>query len=880
VRGRSEARVRGMLRRLLAVYPAEFREAMGEDLISTLTSRWRELTGSGRGLGWLRFWLGEVPRFVMDGLIERGRGIPGGAGDVLHAMRRIRRFPSFHALAIVGIMLGVGATTTIIAVTDAVVIRPLPYDHADDLYLIRSKFGEMTFGSNSLPNLTDVRSAVHSLEWIEGVHDWSPSLTGAGEPVRVSALDATRGYLPGLGARALSGRLFEDGDYEAGAPRVVVISWGLWQQVWGGDPGVIGLEIRLDGEPQVVVGVMARAWRDPEPIETGTATGVWLPVRADRAARSRRDSYDFQLIGRALPHEDAGALRAELAAVGRRISEEHPDNAVNGSPLEFEPVSLKEQTIGGARGPLLLLLGAVAVLLLLTCANVANLFLSQGMTRHAELSVRAALGASRLRIARQLFTESLITVGLGGVGGIMAGAAGLGAFVALAPAAIPRLREASIDFRVLVLVLATILGTAIVTGLIPAMRSSARLNVESGSRATSSAHRLRAQAMVVSAEIALALVLLIGSALLLQSFSEILRVDPGFDPADLVVADIRPPGGREESAQRLFFEEVLDRARSLQGVTGAALMYSPPASTGGAWSRVTAENADATGPAAPFTRMTSTMGDAVRTLRMRLEAGRSLNGGEREGDPLVVVLNEAAAKSIFPGVVDPVGRRLRFGPAGSAAPLREVIGVVRDVTQRGRGEEREAQVYVPASQTRVFRYSLLLGMTPGSAVPAAAIRSIVSDVGGVPVDRIATMDALLSDRDAEARFLTVLLAVFAVLSLVLAAVGTYGTASFAITRRLPEIGIRMALGAAGPRILASLLGRAGVTLGLGLAAGTVTALVLTRFLERFVFGISTHDPVAFLTAGGVIAMSAFLASLVPALRAACIDPNRVLRAEG
>jgi putative ABC transport system permease protein len=877
--GRKERRLELLLRVLLRVYPASFRESVGDDLVATMVSRWREVTGGGIG-GHARFWLGEVPRFVLDGGLERSRAVRwpvarAGVEEIARALRSVHRSFSFHALAIAAIALGIGAATTMLAVTDAVVFRGLPYDRAGDLYLIWARFGELTFDSNSLPNAEAARAAVRSLEWIEGVHAWSPALTRAGEPVRANALDVTSGYLSGLGARATAGRLFSDGDFAAGAARVAVISHRLWQRLWGGDPGVVGREIRLDGAPHLVIGVMAGSWGDPEPIEAGSSTDVWLPVRAD----SSRTGWDFQLIGRASPGVDLAVLRRELSATGRRLSEEDPENRIDGAMLELEPVSLKERTIRGARGPLLLMLGAVGLLLLLTCANVANLYLSRGMARGSELSVRAALGASRWRLIRQLFSEALVTTGLGGTAGVIAGLIGLRAFVALAPAEIPRLREAAIDVRVLVLVLVCVTATGIVSGLLPAIHSSRGPAGEAGTRVTPGRARMRAQSAIVSVEIALALVLVIGSGLLLRSFATMLRVDPGFDPTDLTVAEIRPPGGREPAAQQQFFDEVLDRARSLPGVLNAAMIYTPPSLSGGLATRATANDAVGTSDP-PFVRLTSAIGDPVEVLRMRLVSGRSFDESVRATDPLVVVLNEAAAKQIFPGIVDPVGRELRFGVAGSDAPLREVIGLVEDVTQRGRGMEREAQVYTPASQGPAFRYALTLRMRPGAPAPAAMIRSIVADVGGVPVDRIATMPELLSERDAEARFMTVLLTVFALLSLALAAVGTYGTASFAVAQRTGEIRIRMVLGAAGRRILGSLLRRAALIACTGLFAGTVAALVLSRFLERFVFGISTHDPLAFTAAIGVIGMAAVIASLVPAVRAARLDPNRVLRAGG
>ncbi|MGD8278942.1 MAG: ABC transporter permease, partial [Gemmatimonadota bacterium] len=451
-------------------------------------------------------------------------------------------------------------------------------------------------------------------------------------------------------------------------------------------------------------------------------------------------------------------------------------------------------------------------------------------------------------------------------------------FVALAPVATPRLREAAIDVRVLGLALGITVLVAILSGLVPAFRSAGAGTVAlRESRGSAGRRRLRFQSTLVAVEIALALILVTGSALLLRSFAALLRADPGFDASGLVVADIRPPGAIDAAGQRQFFERVLDRASGLSGVRGAGLLYTAPGSGGGMWSRISGEGADPSGPVAPFTRITPVMGDAFGTLGIRMRAGRAF-GAVRAGDPLVVVLNESAARAIFPGIENPVGRHLRFGVAGSDAPLREVVGVVDDVAQRGPGEEREAQIYAPAAQQRILRYSLVLRMQDGVPPPAGAIRALVNEVGsGVPVDRIATMNELFAESTAESRFLAFLLSTFALLALILAVVGTYGTASYAVTRRLREMGIRLALGAGGPSILGLMLGSAAAAVAAGVMAGTVMAFALSRFLASYVFGITAHDPLSFLAAAVLIALAAIVASLVPALRAARVDPNRVLR---
>lgn len=399
-------------------------------------------------------------------------------------------------------------------------------------------------------------------------------------------------------------------------------------------------------------------------------------------------------------------------------------------------------------------------------------------------------------------------------------------------------------------------------------------------RATAGRRRLRLQGALVSAEIALALILVTGSALLLRSFSALLRADPGFVASDLVVADIRPPGGIDRAGQRQFYGTVLERAETLPGVRHVSLLSTAPGISGGTWVRTSVEGAEPARPDGPFTRLNATMGDAFVTLGIQVRGRRSFDAVTAT-DPLVVILNQSAAKQFFPGIEDPVGRRIRLGTATSNEPLREVIGVSGDISQRGPGEDAEPQIYAPASQAPAPRLSLVLRLNAGTPIPVDAIRTIVNEVGsGVPVDRIATVDELFADSTAEARFLAFLITTFAFLALALAAIGTYGTASYAVAQRMREMGIRLALGAAASSVLGLVLRNAFRTAAVGIITGTAAALVLTRFLESYVFGITVHDPIAFIVAGCVIGLSAILASLVPALRAARVDPNRVLRTEG
>jgi predicted permease len=878
-----ERRVERVLRLLLRLYPPDFRAAVGRDLVETSVARLRDATQSGRRTRVLRFWLTEGVRFAVDGVLERFRTLPAAIDDGAQALRRLRREPRFYGLAIVTLALGIAAVTTIFTVTDAVLFRPLRFDRAGELYLLQSRFGPMRFSSNSLPNLQDLRSSVTMLDWVAGAHDYSPALAdGVSEPERLASLLVTEDYLPGLGARVHVGRPFAPADYGAGADRVAIVSYGLWQRRWGGRLDALGRSVRLDGVAHTLVGVMDRGFRDPAPIESGTPTGMWVPARHGDPALADRGHYAFQLLGRLAPGASLDAARDELAAAGARLSEAYPgDNRFGENALAFELTALADATVGDVRGRLLLLLGAVILLLTLACANVANLFLANGTTRQQELAVRSALGASSGRLVRQLLLESSATAALAGILGAVLGAAGIRAFLAAAPEETPRLHEVALDARVFLVVMGVTGVTALAFGALPALRASrAALRDASAARVTASRPALRAQSVLVATEVALSLVLVAGSALLLGSFVRLLRVEPGFDASDVVIADVRPPASAEDpDRQRVFYETLRERAAALPGVAHAALAYSPPGVRGGAYTRVAVEGRPAADFADEFFRINPVAGGFFEAVDIPVRAGRVFAPDVRGDEPPVIVLNEAAARRFFPAVDLPVGRRVTLSPE-PGAPMREVIGVVGDVRQRGPAEDAEPQIYVPYVQEHLPRLSLLVEQRPDVVFSVGAFRQLVREIApDVPVDRVEPLQDRYRAGAAQTRFLASLLVVFAALGLLLAAVGTYATANYAVSRRIREVGVRRALGAPATKVFRLVLARAlGVT-GIGMAAGVALTLALSRFLEGYVFGITARDPATVALACTVIAASATLASVGPALRAARVDPNRVLRAE-
>jgi predicted permease len=893
-----ERDARRLLALLLRLYPHSFRWDVGADLVTTSLDRWRETRRVSGTLGELHFWLTEGSRFVVDGVLERSRSVATGAATELrHAIRQLLRAPRHYGVAVVTLALGIGATTAIYTVADAVVFRPLPYADAERLHLVHTRYGALELSSNSLPNLLDVREQVTAMDWLAGAADRSPVLSADGEdPERIAMLDVTDDYLAGFGARVFSGRSFGAADFAADGERVAIVSHGLWQRRWGSDPGLIGRAIQLDGTAYTVIGVMQPSFRDPEPIETGSETGAWAPARVGSGIYSNRDHYAFHLVGRLAAGTSLEVARQQFAAVSASLSAAHPEaNRIGGDALEFMLRPLREATVGEARARVLMLLGAVVLLLVLSCANVANLFLARGHYRSTELAVRSALGASRARLASQLFGESLLTAAAASLVGVVLASYAVQAFVAAAPAGIPRLHEAALDARVLGFVVLLTMATSVVFGTLPATRGAATaMRTMTGGRTTSARNTQRVQSTLLGAEVALSLVLLTSAALLLNSFRHLLGVEPGFTAEGLVVVDVRPPRSAATHERTLqFYDELAAHSAALPGVQQAALIHSVPGVHGGAWSRITVDGGSGEGsqratapiqtlldPGEEFFRLNPVRGDAFGALGMPIVAGRPFAVDAGPGDPLTVVINEAAARRLFPGVDAPLGRMIAIGNPGTDVPMREIVGIVGNVRQRGAAREPDAQIYLPHGQRDIGRMALVLKLTPGSIIDATAIRQVTRDVApDLPIDRIDYLAERYSATASEQRFLLLLLSAFAALGLVLAMVGTYATAAQTAARRLHEFGVRVAFGAAAGALFRLVVFRTLAVAGVGITCGLLLTVVLTRFLESYVFGISARDPLTFGVAAILIALTATAASVVPAIRAASTDPNVVLRRE-
>ncbi|HVS66890.1 MAG TPA: ABC transporter permease [Thermoanaerobaculia bacterium] len=877
----AEDRAQRILRSMLSLYPASFRRELGADLVETLLERRRALL-LGRGQrGGFSFWLTDGLRFATDGVLERISTLAEIGHDARSALRQLRRAPGFHLLVVLTVALGIAASTAMFTVADAVVFRSLPYPDAENLFALHSRFGGAEFSSTSLGNFRDLQRGTGAFSWLVAVRDRSPALTGAGDPERLSVLDVTEGYLEGLAARIVAGRAPQPADHQAGAPPVAVLSWGLWKRRFGGDPGVIGSSVQLDGVSHSVIGVAGPGFRDPGPLETGRPTAAWIPIRDDDPAWAARGDSLHTVLARRSPRVPLEATKAEASRIGAALAEAHPeDNTFNGAPLEYVLEPLHDLTVGSeARLRVLLILGASGLLLVLACVNVANLLLSRGEARGAELSTRNALGASDARIARQLLVESVSLSCLGAIAGLGLGSLAIRAFRSIAPAEIPRLHEVGVDLRAVLFAFVLALVTGAAFGALPALHGARSFHGSTASRISSGRRSSRTQSLLVAVQMALALSLVAGAALLLGSFRNLLATDPGFRPDDLLVVDMRPPGeSRDLEGHRRFYTELLDRVGALPGVEEAALSFTVPTKPGGAFAPVRAEG-EPTPESLVFHLFNPIQGNLFATLGIPLLAGRSFTGDESADGPMVAVINERAAREFFPADRDPVGRRLALG-GEPEAPLREVIGVVGDVRQSGPTEEPRPQIYVPYSQGRVNRLLLALRVAPGLEPPVDEIRALITEMApGMPIDDLRTMREWIDRSIAVQRFLTLLVTAFGALALFLAVIGTYSTASCAATRRLRELGIRQALGAARGALVFDTLARAAAVAGLGAAGGLVVTGIASRWLEGNLYGLSALDPAILSAVALLLLGAAVFAALGPTLRAVRVDPMRVLGAD-
>jgi putative ABC transport system permease protein len=795
--------------------------------------------------------------------------------DLRYAGRQLLRSPAFTAVAVGTLALGIGANTAIFSVVNGVLLRPLPFDEPDRLvaFVDAGSYKGM---------LLEFRERARSFERIESFtsYGFELSLTGDGEPVRVEATAVTAGLFSLLGAVPARGRTFLPEEEWTGGQRVVLLSYALWRQRFGADPAILGERIRLDGEGHTVVGVMPAGFGFPS-----GRTQLWVPFGIDRG-----DPLDLwaatagTFVGRLRPAVSVERAGAEVRTLTPPMLELFPWRMPDDLWAEAAVAPLQEWMVGDARPALLVLLGAVGLVLLIACANVANLLLARATTRRKEMAIRVSLGARRRRIVRQVVTESLVLAAIAGGVGLFLAVWGVELLVAGLPADTPRLGEVALDGRALILTAGLTVATGLLFGTLPALRASqARVlaALKGGGHPGGSAGRRRFSGSLVAAEMALAVMVVIGAGLLIRSFWELGRVDPGFRSEGVVTATVAPPEFRypDAAAKRVFHEGLLERLEALPGIERAAITDRLPFGRG-AWGSVfTIEGRPdpaTEGGDWPYADIAGVISAGYpTTMGIPLVEGRAFTDADRADAPPVGLVNEELARRYWPGE-SPVGQRIR-SPAGA---WTTIVGVVGDTKMTGLAEESAAALYRPLGQggAGVVSVALRTSLAVGEIAPILreVVRSLDRDT---PVEEIRGMPQLISASVADRRFTMLLLAAFAGVALLLGAIGIYGLLAWSVSERQREIGLRMALGARRGDVLRMVLGRGLVLAGIGTAIGVVGAAAGTRVLSSLLYGVGATDPGTFVAVPAFLLVVALLAAWFPARRATRVDPMVAMRTD-
>lgn len=827
---------------------------------------------------------------------QRG-GTMDVAEDVRVALRGFRRSPFFAVTSVLIVGLGIGATTTIFSVADHVLLRPLPYPDPGALVTVGKPGSGM-----SIPDFLELRDRVGAFSAVGAQWDREYDLTSSGDPERVNVGQVTAGFLSTLGGRPALGRLFGEGDFEPSVQRTAILSQEIWRRRWNGQKTAIGTTVRLDGLEYQVIGVLSSDFVDPEAL-VQNKVDIWVPLDPPDPLREARTSSILRVVARLGQSGTTTRAEEELHALSLALASAFPESSrrTDGSPIPFRLRSLREATVGGVGRKLFLLLGAVGLMLLIACANLANLTLARGADRAQELALRSALGATRGRLVRFLLTESLLLALLGGLLGIGLSVPGVEAFKALGAGGLPRLASVTVDWGVMAFAVALSGVTGVLVGLLPAVRSGvADLTStfrEGSSTVTLSSRRIALREGLMIAQIALALVLLVGAGLLFNSLLHLRAVDPGFDTRNLVTTEIRfglPFGWgetryRSPQSKARFTEELLPALRDLPGVERVGGALSLPFARDHYFGGTVARE-DNPGDTIDAWIRPVTYG-FLETLGARVLAGRTFNEqedrqgtgdgdfgtpGQRPPQTLPVLVNRTLAHRLWADG-SPLGRGLVLGQTRA-----QVIGVIEDVSHLGLDQPREANIYVPYVRvgTRFDRLDLVLRYRGSSAGLAQGIRGAVRAIDpDLPVGELVTMDERMSRTMVTPRFYSALFAAFAIFALVLAASGIYASMTYLVSRRMREFGIRLALGCPPRAVLVKVLGRGAALAAAGIFLGLGGSLAMSRLLRAYLFGLKPTDLATFVCVSVLLATAAVFSCSAPARRAAQANPVDVLRGE-
>lgn len=808
--------------------------------------------------------------------------------DIRYALRQLRRSPGFTIVAILTLALGLGANSAIFSVIDAVLLRPLPYHAPSRLVAVKpTEPGRRDDIGVSYPTFLDWRSRNDVFDGLSVFRQDDFILTGRGEAAHLTGAVVSASLFSVLGIPPAMGRNFIlDEDKPSGTGLPIIVSHSLWQNRFGSDPKIVGQTLTLDGQTFAVVGVMPAGFQFPvqrTPVEFWTTIALdSQPVNGSPPMTAQRGAAYLDVIARLKPQVTLQTAHTEMAGIQTGLNRQYPENRPKGISLVLEA----DAVVGDMRLGLYILLGAVGLVLLIACANLSNLLLARATTRSKEISVRTALGATRWMIVRQLLAESVLLATVGAIAGLALAAWGIKFLTALAPADLPRITESGLNLQVLIFTALVALFTGILFGLVPALQAAkpelATSLKEGGRSGTETLGRSRLRSVLIVAETALAIVLLVGAGLLLRSLVGLGRVDPGFAKDHVITFGLDLPGRYGHPERVAFYRSLLEQIRATPGVRSASAAFPLPMSADDVNTSFDVEGRPMRQSERPVTTLHIIDRDYFHTLGVPLLSGREFTPqDDAKGATPVVIISQRLAKQVFPGE-DAVGRRIKPGISSgdSGEPMRVIVGVVGDVKGEGVGAPAILESYVPYAQLSFAPMSVLVRtqVPPGSMVPTLT-GEVQSLDRTLPLLHVKTMDEYVDDSIVGTRFEAFLLGAFGILAFLLTAVGLYGVISYTVAQRTREMGIRLALGADRNAILAMVVKNGTLLAGAGVVIGLAAAFLLTRLMASLLFGVGPKDPITFFCVPVVLIMVAILASYIPARRAAKVDPMVALRYE-
>jgi putative ABC transport system permease protein len=809
--------------------------------------------------------------------------------DARYALRGMRKAPGFSAVVIATLALGIGANAAIFSVADAVMLRPYAYPDMERIVVLNERVRAGQAMSVAWPNFQDWRDQNQVFEHIGLFRNGVVNLTGIDRPERLISSLTSSAVFGALGIAPSAGRVFSPSDDVPSGPRVAIVSERLWRARFNADPHMVGRAILLNGEPYTVIGIMPPEMRFPS-----RTTDVWLSLGpAVPSLPTARGAHPGLIaVGKLKPDVTFERAVGDMDTIARRLEQQYPDSNSN---LGVEMTPYYEQIVRNIRPTLLTLLGAVAFVLIIACANLANLLLARSERRQRELAVRRALGANRWRIVQQLLTESLLLAVIGGAIGVVLASWLVNVFVASGPVTIPRIDLVGVDVRAVAFSALVTLATGILFGLAPALRASVpdlRSTLNEAGRGTSAAPARRLRSVLIVAEVALALMLLVGAGLMIRSFARLMSIEPGFDPTNVVTMRLTLPPAkyREQERWQAVHRDLVERVATLPGVTSVAVNSAIPLEGGGSESgvRVEGQPIPPVGTPGPMCLFQSSSPDYFRTMGITLVKGRYFDARDTASSGRVAIIDETFVRTLFPAE-DPIGKRISFESHGedrtSVQIWREIVGVVRHVRHYGLAQGPPyVQVYTPFSQLPIWferRRPIMALFVRTSIAPerlTAAVREELASLDAdIPVYGVQTMRTYLSQNTEQPRLNVMLLGGLAALALILATLGVYGVVSYSVAQRTQEIGVRMALGATRAHVLRLVVGQASSLVLLGVALGLGGALALASLLQALLFQVSARDPATFASVAGILLVIGFAATIVPARRATRVDPVVAMR---